>query len=262
MVLLKTLFGCKSIENILLFLLVNESCYAHQLHRRLHVPLTPIQNALSRLEKGKVIIGSTEGKTRIFRFNPDYPLLKELEFLLRKAYSTLTLLEKREYTFCKYEKGERREHHDILQTIWNQLKCVSSVALISKSHSKNPSERKFVKGNGKVSVQFENQTILFHEQGTWKGERGQIHNYHNSFRWTWDRFEGMISLEHLRYGMKNPIFLFHLIPAETNRLESHLSHACGEDSYFGWLSFNDLFLQLNFRTIGPKKNEELQYIYT
>lgn len=258
--MLKSLFGCKSIEKILLFLLVNESCYAHQLHRMLHVPLTPIQKGLVRLEKGNVIVGQTEGKSRIFRFNPNYPLLKELEMLLRKAFASLSLAEKRDYYFLKYENGERKQHQEILQLIWNQLKCVSTVALISKSN--NPTDKKAIKGNGKVSVKQDNQTIIFTEQGSWKGERNQVHNYSNSFRWTWNRLEGMISLEHLRYGSNNPTFLFHLIPSKGNRLESECSHACGDDTYFGWLSYSDLFLQLHFRTIGPRKNEELQYIYT
>ena len=260
--MLKSLFGCKSVEKILLFMLVNESCYAHQLHRVLHTPLTPIQNGLSRLEKGGVILGNLEGKTRIFQFNPDYPLLKELEMLLRKAFSGLSLQEKREYYFLKYEKGERKQHQEVLQSIWNQLKSVTTVALISKSHSKNPLEIKSVRGSGEVAMKHDNNVITFSELGTWKGGHDQVHHYSNSFRWTWNRLEGMLSLEHLRYGENNPVFLFHLIPADSNRLESQLSHVCGEDSYFGWLNSSDLFLQLTIRTIGLRKNEELQYIYT
>jgi hypothetical protein len=260
--MLKSLVGCHSIEKILLYLLVNETCYASQLHRLLHTPLTPIQKALIRLENGGILTSDYEGKIRIYQFNPNYPLLKELESLLTKVFTLLSPLEKKNYYYLKYASNcERKQQHELLRLIWDQLKMISNVALVAKSHSKSMN-RWIRKGNGSVQVREENNKLIFTEQGQWKEGQGQTHNYSNRFCWTWNRLEGMLSLEHLRFGENHPIFLFHLIPTENNLLESLHSHLCGEDTYFGWLNFNSLFLQLKFRTIGPKKNEELEYVYT
>lgn len=260
--MLKALFGCKSIEKILLYLLVNEKCYAQQIHRLLQTPLTPIQKALTRLEKGKILSSCYEGKIRIYQFNLDYPFLPELELLLKKAFNQLPLSEKKSYHYLSYTKtGERKQHEQTLQRIWNNLKAVTRVTLVAKSHSKQLGEWNR-KGEGVVVVKHDNQTLTFNEQGTWKENQKQVNHYSNSFRWSWKRFEGMLALEHLRLGENHPVFLFHLVPTKVNFLESLHPHLCGEDSYFGWLQYNDLFMQLNFRTIGPKKNEEIQYIYT
>jgi hypothetical protein len=86
--------GNKNVQKILLFLFVNGKCYGTQLHHLLKSSLTPIQKALLRLEKGGIILSNYEGKTRLYQFNPAYPLLTELEQLLKKAYTLLHLLRK------------------------------------------------------------------------------------------------------------------------------------------------------------------------
>jgi hypothetical protein len=261
--MLKMLLGCRSVEKVLFFLLVNEKCYAHQLHRTLQTSLTPIQKALNRLENGSVLMSYQEGKQRIYQFNPDYPLLSELEFLLNKAFSLLPIQDKKSYYYMKQPSHrEKKERLELLQCIWNQLKHVSNVSLIAKSHIKSTNywQRK---GMGHVSVKQEGErSLIFIEQGSWSGEQEQTHNYYNSFRWTWNPHELMLSLEHLRRGEHQPVFLFHLAPNDTYDLQSLHSHQCGEDSYFGWLKYSPLFLQLKFKTMGPKKNEEIECIYT
>lgn len=260
--MLKFIFGCKSIERILFFLLVNEKCYAHQLHRTLCIPLTPIQKALTRLEEGEILISSVEGKIKTFQFNSQYPLLNELEMLLKRAFHLLEPHEKKQYYYLKPSKpNESKQDFELLQDIWDQLVNISSVTLIAKSHSKSIVQW-CRKGKGKVMVKNEASQLTFYEAGSWYGDSEQLQNYSNCFRWTLNHHEKMISLEHLRLGEQKPVFLFHLIPMKTNSLESLNPHLCGEDSYFGWVHYNPLFIQLNFKTIGPKKNEEVEYIYT
>lgn len=259
--MLKFLFGNKNIERILIYLLVNEKCYAHQIHRMLNIPLTPIQKALNRLEEGEVIKSQTEGKIRIYQFNPAYPVINELEMLLKKAFHTLPPHEKKHYYYLEQaQRNNRKQQNELIELIWNQLKNISRVTMIAKSRSKQTGWSG--KGNGEVNVVEENHALIIYEQGQWKDTRGQMHKYSNCFRWTLNRIDGMLSLEHLRLGKNHPVFLFHLIATEENRLISLHSHLCGEDSYFGWVQYNELFLQLNFRVIGTKKNEELEYIYT
>ncbi len=244
--MLDSLLGSKSVEKILLYLLVNEKCYAHELHRMLCTPLTPIQQALSRLERGSILKSNIEGNKRIYQFNLEYPLLNELEILLRKAFYQLPLQEKKYYTYQKQKKG----HENLIELAWNHLKHITQVTLIAKSRSWNR------KGSGKVSVTHDGNTITFEEKGSWK-ELSQT--YRNTFRWTRN---DTLSLEHLRYGEKHPVFLFHLTPTHSDLLESLTPHLCGEDTYFGSMQYSDLFLQLHIRTIGPQKNEEIEYIYT
>jgi hypothetical protein len=259
---LKSLFGCKSVEQILLYLLVNEKGYAHQLHQILPISLTPIQKALTRLEEGEILISTYEGKIRLYQFNPAYPLLNELEMLLKRAFHQLPPHEKKRYYYLKQLRSrERKEQYELLQYIWNQLLTITSVTWVAKSHSKQTKEWNR-KGNGKVTIKQDGQTLIFNEQGKWREDQGDTHHYSNRFRWIWSHLEGMLSLEHLRFGETNPVFLFHLVPTKVNLLESLNSHLCGEDTYFGWLQYSNLFLQLNFRTIGPKKNEEIEYVYT
>ena len=74
----EALFGNLNIQRILIFLYINSRCYGVQLHRLLNVPLTPIQKALQRLELGGIIVSYHEGKTRLYQFNPAFPLREEL----------------------------------------------------------------------------------------------------------------------------------------------------------------------------------------
>src|ERR1700728_4231171 len=101
--MLETLFGSKTIKKILIFLFLNGKCYGTQLHRLFKTSLTPIQKALLRLEKGGIIESYYEGKTRLYHFNPTFPLLGELEQLLKKAYTLLPAHEKKGYYVSKEE---------------------------------------------------------------------------------------------------------------------------------------------------------------
>ena len=102
--MLEYLFGNKTVEKILFYLLLNEKCYATQLKKRLKAPLNGIQQALLKLEGGGILVSFTEGKTRLFQYNPRYPFLKELTAFFQKAYEFLPEKTKKEF----YEQIERR----------------------------------------------------------------------------------------------------------------------------------------------------------
>ena len=87
--MLESLFGSKTIEKILFYLLVNDRCYGSQLHKVFNESLSPFQKGLDRLEAGGIIVSFLEGKTRIYQFNPRYPFLSELKKFLEKAYEFL-----------------------------------------------------------------------------------------------------------------------------------------------------------------------------
>ncbi len=87
--MLESLFGNSVIEKILFFLLKNERAYPSQLSQVFEIPLFSCQTALERLERGGIVASHTEGRTRLYQFNPRYPFQKELKLFLEKAYTFL-----------------------------------------------------------------------------------------------------------------------------------------------------------------------------
>lgn len=261
--MLNAVFGSKSIEKILLFLFVNQKCYGTQLSRFLQTPLTPIQKALAKLESAAIIKSSFEGKTKIYQFNPECPYLFELESLLKKIYTLLPAQEKKELHFfeSKAPPEVKRNNFQLLFHLWERLSNVQHLTFIAKSRSNSGWQGG---GKGDVTVIKENNGILlFREEGVWKADQGkQQIRFSNQFRWSFDRYGGMLSLEHLRYGRQRPVFLFHLVPKGFDFLESLDSHLCGEDTYFGQIKCDSKCIHLTWRIIGPKKNEHIDYFYT
>lgn len=263
--MLEALCGNKNVQKVLIFLFVNGKCYGTQLHRSLKTPLTPLQKALFRLEKGGIIRSYYEGKTRLYQFNPGYPLLAELEPLLKKAYTLLPSQEKKDYYVSNHEDSIKQIDQEYkpktLASFWKKLTAIKEVTFHAKSKSKNELGWNG-KGKGEVTVSKEgDHVILFMEKGSWQGQQGEEISFSNIFRWTFDQFTGMISLEHLRRGLNQPVFLFHLVPNSKHSLSSVDSHLCDGDTYFGQIQFDRFSIRLNWRIIGPKKNEEIDYYY-
>jgi hypothetical protein len=234
------------------------------LHRALKTSLTPIQKTLNRLEKGGLITSHYEGKTRLYQFNPACPLLEELQQLLKKAYTLLPSNEKKNYYIMKEDLSMLSTHQEsksqILLAFWKKLAGVTQLTFHAKSHSKEEGGWTG-NGQGEVSCISENNVLVFNEKGTWQDKEGRKVNFSNAFRWTLDRNAKVISLEHLRRGPDRPVFLFHLAPTSQHALSSIDSHLCGGDAYFGQLHLTSHALKLNWRAIGPKKNEEMDYYY-
>lgn len=248
-------------EKVLLFLFVNGKGYGAELQRVLKTPLTSLQNALARLEGGRVIVSYLEGKTKIYRFNPAYPLLTELEQLLQKAYTLLSPQEKKCFSLAQKEAFEVRAKEPFLLGFWERLKTVKQMRLHAKSHAKNETGWNGV-GKGEVLVTKENETTcIFHERGAWQMRSSQEVTFSNTFRWTLDRKAGMISLEHLRLGPQAPVFLFHLTPIGEHVLTSVDAHLCEEDAYLAQVVWDRCGIRLSWRVIGPRKNEEMEYHY-
>ena len=262
----EVMFGNKSVEKILIFLFVNSRCYGTQLHRVFNTSLTPLQKVLIRLEKGGLICSHYEGKTRIYRFNPSFPLLSDLEQLLKKAFTLLPAHEKKLYYLGSessgFNRGNSVKNLSTLLEFWEKLSSVKKLSFAAHSNSIENSEWNR-RGTGEVSVaKTSSNILLFNEKGLWKGKDSQDVSFTNIFRWTLDRISGVISLEHLRYGIENPVFLFHLAPSTMHSLSSIDSHLYDGDSYFGQAFFDRYNLKLNWRIIGPNKNEEIEYCYS
>lgn len=262
--MLEVLCGNKNVQRILIFLFVNGKCYGTQLHRSLKTSLTPIQKALNRLEKGGLILSFYEGKTRLYQFNPAYPLLSEVEMLLKKAYTLLPAHIKKDYYVFQEELGTKpfANKQQTLLAFWKKLAEIKELSFIAKTKSKEESGWNG-RGKGAVEVTPEgNSTLIFQEKGSWQNKHGTDMDFSNVFRWTLDRDASVIALEHLRRGKDNPTFLFHLAPSSSRSLSSVNSHLCGGDTYLGQVHFDPNNFRLKWRVIGPKKNEEIDYYYS
>jgi hypothetical protein len=260
--MLELLFGNQNVQKILLFLFVNGKCYGTQLHRLLKTPLTPLQKAFLRLERGGIVLSQLEGKTRVYQLNPAYPLLAELQQLLKKAYILLPAQEKKQY--CHIKEGKhlsKQEREQLILSCFERLSLIKHLTFHARSKSKQEGSWNG-HGNGEVSVTPEGRDILlFHEKGSWVTDSGKEIDFSNIFRWTLDRGAGLLSLEHLRRGINHPVFLFHLTPIAERSLRSVDSHLCEADAYFGQICYDPHSLRLHWRVIGPKKDEEIDYYY-
>jgi hypothetical protein len=264
--MLAPLFGNKNIERILLFLFVNERCYGTQLQTLLKIPLTPIQKALARLEKGSIVDSHYEGNMRVYQLNPDYPCRSELETLLKKAYAHLPTQEKKQYCYIhkpklrlKEERIRNRNARAELLAFWEKLEKVEQLTFSATSRTSEEKTGKMGKADVLVTHLFPS-TLIFHEKGHWLLGSEPDTAFSNSFRWTLDLASSLITLEHLRYGP--PVFLLHLTPTKPFCLESVDSHLCAEDTYLGNILWNPGEIRFHWRIIGPRKNDELIYHYT
>ena len=95
--MLEFLLGNGTIEKILFFLETYEQGYPKGISRTFGVSVNGIQQQLKRLENGGVVVSLLEGKTRLYRFNPRYPFLKELKTLLCRAMEFLSEKEIEQY---------------------------------------------------------------------------------------------------------------------------------------------------------------------
>lgn len=174
--------------------------------------------------------------------------------------------EKKEYYVVKIEYGlqaiKQESKMQVALAFWKRLMGITKLTFSSKAKSEEPSGRNG-RGKGEVEcVKQGNNVLIFNERGTWQGTGGTEMTFSNVFRWTLDRKTGLVSLEHLRRGPDHPVFLFNLAPTSRNSLSPLDSHLCAGDAYFGQIHFDQHGLRLNWRVIGPTKNEEMDYYYT
>ncbi len=261
--MLGNLFGSKNIEMILLFLFIHKSCYGAQVSRFLKTSLAPVQKALSRLEEVGVVSSAYHGKSRIYSLNPGYPLHAELSDLIKKAYTLLSPDEKKRYFLAHHECGLKYHEADqSLLDMWEMLQKIRFLTFtaVSRLKTENGWNGRAV-GDVIVTRKGHNQ-LLFAEKGVWQGGIGTELAFSNVFRWTLDRSSGVLSLEHLRHGEERPVFLFHLRPSGKHAFLSQDAHLCGEDAYFGQAFLSRFGVQLNWRIVGLRKNEEIEYRYS
>lgn len=83
--MLEPILGSKNAERVLMFILARDQGYTREIARFAGADPDSVQKQLIRLELGGLLVSKSEGRTRIYRFNPRYSFLKEFKALLNKA---------------------------------------------------------------------------------------------------------------------------------------------------------------------------------
>jgi hypothetical protein len=85
--MLANLLGSVNKERALIYLAGRGRGYARQIARFFDAPLSPVQNALEKLEAAGALVSRAVGNTREYELNPRYPARGELWALLNRALS-------------------------------------------------------------------------------------------------------------------------------------------------------------------------------
>jgi hypothetical protein len=83
--MLATLLGSVNKERVLVYLAARGRGYSREIARFFDAPLSPVQNAMDKLEAAGVLVSRPVGSTRDYAFNPRYPAREELAGLLNRA---------------------------------------------------------------------------------------------------------------------------------------------------------------------------------
>ncbi len=81
----EALLGSLNKERVLFYIAARDEGYAREIARFFATDLAPVQKQLEALERGGILASRMVGRTRLYAFDPRYPLLVELKALLVKA---------------------------------------------------------------------------------------------------------------------------------------------------------------------------------
>lgn len=95
--MLELLLGGKTAEMVLLYIQNYGDAYASAIAETFGAPLSIVQRQLRKFEMAGILVSQMKGKTRVYYWNPRYPLQIELQAFLKKALSLLPESEQREY---------------------------------------------------------------------------------------------------------------------------------------------------------------------
>ena len=95
--MLSLLLGSRIAEQILLYLASYGEGYARGIARNFKLSLGQVQRQLDRLERSGLLASRQLGRTRLFAWNPRFPLQKEFRTIAEKALSYLPDQEREEF---------------------------------------------------------------------------------------------------------------------------------------------------------------------
>ena len=101
--MLEMLFGGATAEKVLLYLASYGEGYAKEIADRFSIPFSMVQKQLIKFEAAGLLSSHLRGRTRVYTWNPRFPLKAEALALLERALEFLPEKEHR-----RYFRGRRR----------------------------------------------------------------------------------------------------------------------------------------------------------
>jgi hypothetical protein len=95
--MLEALFGGATAEKVLLYLAAYGEGYARQIAACFAIPFSMVQKQLSKFEAAGLLASRLQGRTRVYVWNPRFPLKDEALALLRRALEFVPEDEQRRY---------------------------------------------------------------------------------------------------------------------------------------------------------------------
>lgn len=105
--MISELLGSNTAEKTLLYLDALGEGYAAEIARVFHISATQVQRTLERLENADILLGTTIGRTRMYKLNNQWCLADELKTLLDKALLHIPIDEQEKY-FGKRKKPRKK----------------------------------------------------------------------------------------------------------------------------------------------------------
>lgn len=106
--MLEELFGSKTTEKCLLFILAAGESYALEISKTFQISKTQVARTLLKLEQADILIGINKGRTRIYRLNKSWFLFKEFNTFLQKALTNISLDQQEKY-FMKRKRPRKKD---------------------------------------------------------------------------------------------------------------------------------------------------------
>jgi DNA-binding MarR family transcriptional regulator len=101
--MLEMLFGGATAEKVLLYLASYGEAYAKEIADRFSIPFSMVQKQLIKFEAAGLLSSQSKGRTRVYGWNPRFPLRREALALFERALEFLPEDERQQYF-----RGRRR----------------------------------------------------------------------------------------------------------------------------------------------------------
>ncbi len=144
---------------------------------------------------------------------------------------------------------------DAVHRAWLLLERSRSVTLFVRNGATGAVQ---AHGSGTVSVEpFGGSGMVMRERGRWSGPRGSGAHFADALRWTLDTDIGALRLEQIRRGPDEAAPLVEFVDDGSGSLTPLAPHLCGDDRYEGAVRFVDGVVEVAWRVVGPKKDQEI-----
>jgi hypothetical protein len=116
-------------------------------------------------------------------------------------------------------------------------------------------------GVGSVTVESPSaEVVIFRESGIWRPAGSGELRFSNVYRWSLAGPQ-TVRLEHLRFGLGQPVHLFELARESESVWSSVDPHQCRDDCYSARLQLQAEGVTLRWTVLGPRKCEDIEYTY-